>query len=206
MEVSRLLERCAAVGMRPARVSVMAGLSADYLRNLARGTIRDPSIRKLHAIAKVLGTNALYLAGLTDDCRPPDELNQWPATELIVEGDVSRGRWLESRVIESFVRRPSVMLAASCYRGHRQFALAVADASLERVGISQGSELHCVAVNAQSQVCLREQVVIVRRTRSDLTERSAWVAAQVPEDALVEAVAIATYTPLSQVGVGARTT
>ena len=70
LSVTRILERCEAVGIKPNGASLAAGLGADYIRNLERAAIREPSIVKFHALAEVLKTNALYLAGFIDDPRP----------------------------------------------------------------------------------------------------------------------------------------
>lgn len=64
---SRIEARMAELGLNPYSTAKQAGLGADYVRDLLRGKVKQPSAARLRELAIVLRSSPEYLMGIGDD-------------------------------------------------------------------------------------------------------------------------------------------
>lgn len=94
----RIEERMAEMGLNPFSTAKKAGLGPDYVRDLLRGKVKQPSAAKLNALAIALDCSPSYLMGLEDakGDAPFEFSNQTRSANLSVEYLVRPG-FFESR-------------------------------------------------------------------------------------------------------------
>lgn len=67
MLTERIQERLTALGISANKASVDAGLGRDYVRDILRGKIKEPSADRLVRLASILKCQVLYLLGDVDE-------------------------------------------------------------------------------------------------------------------------------------------
>ncbi len=67
IRLDRIQHRMQALGLNPNSASQRGGLDRDYVRNILRGKIKDPSASKLTQLAEALQCSPAYLLGMGGD-------------------------------------------------------------------------------------------------------------------------------------------
>lgn len=82
MLAERVQARLETLGLSANKASVEAGLGRDYVRDIIRGKVREPSADRLRRLAFVLRCSPLYLLGETGDVGSPKETARPQTTTL----------------------------------------------------------------------------------------------------------------------------
>lgn len=93
LRTDRIEERMAALGLNPYAAAKLAGLGPDYVRDLIRGKVKQPSAHRLSELARVLEASPEYLMGTRDDLgdKPWDSNYRGRSAKLSVQHVLREG-------------------------------------------------------------------------------------------------------------------
>lgn len=168
--LERIQARLAVIGKSAHKASLDSGLGADFIRNIERGSIKNPTAESLLKLADALETTIMYLLGMTND--PAPNLLAGGGARLPVRRGVQAGVWVDASAARP-KDRASEIAPSALYAGAAQWAEPVLDDHLAGLGVKQGALLHCVDARAIQYQPKHGDVVIVRRVREGgLEERT----------------------------------
>jgi transcriptional regulator with XRE-family HTH domain len=171
ISIERIEERMKALGLNPFSAAKRAGLGQDYVRDIVRGKVKEPSASKLRDLAAALECSTEYLQGVGD------ELGELPVTwggstadlhvaRLVVEKEIRDGfhKSHKPRKDESFA------VVSYNYRGSSEWLEFVRDSQLENE-ITSGTYIHTIGVDKYFDG-LTNIVIFEKSTeKGDLTSR-----------------------------------
>lgn len=162
-------------GLNPFATARRAGLKPDYVRDLLREKVKEPSAEKMQALARALGVSVDFLMDedLDEVMKRPIGLTLNGTARLPISYEVSAGTWLEVDDIRDEPFGYVEVLVPVQYSRMRQWAERVRGDSMNKM-IPDGSIVHVVdQIDIGTSPAHGDIVVVVRRrAQGGLIERS----------------------------------
>ena len=172
ISVQRLETRILTLGLNPYSTAKKAGLGADYVRDLLRGKVKQPSASRLRQLAVVLQCSPEYLMGIGDELGegPPDYENTaaLEPVNLRIAYEIKEG-FFEGEAPHSLEKDASKWVLSAIPEGDEWLEMVRFSAVPQ---IVPGSYVHVIEPDKYSSWVSEIAVVERKREGGSLTERS----------------------------------